>query len=337
MMSSPTIKDVAKLAGVSISTVSRVMNDSKPVSPEARRKVLDAIEKLDFRPNELARSLVMKRSNVIGVVVKDIGIPYMAQIIRGLEEIGRMYNYDIMLSSTYGDLVAEKKIIDFMFTKQVEAMILISENINMEIIYKLKNHDIPFIALDKFTAFDSVHTVGIDYRKATEEMMDYLVSIGHKKVLFIKEFLDQKNGIAKLEGYQKGCEKHGLTPYEICSENVHVKDGYAIGKEAMEIIEKENITSVFASEDELAIGLINYCYDIGKNVPEDLSIVGFGDTYLASIYKPALTSVNEPYYDIGAVAMRKLIKYLKQEEKLEQKIILPTQIMVRESSKKIED
>ena len=96
-MSSPTIKDVAKLAGVSISTVSRVMNDSKPVSPEARRKVLDAIEKLDFKPNELARSLVMKRSNLIGVVVKDIGIPYMAQIVRGAEEIGRKELYNLLV------------------------------------------------------------------------------------------------------------------------------------------------------------------------------------------------------------------------------------------------
>lgn len=116
-MSSPTIKDVAKLAGVSISTVSRVMNESKPVSPEARRKVLDAINKLDFKPNELARSLVMKKSNIIGVVVKDIGIHYMAQIIRGLEEIGRMYKFDILLTSTYGNQESEKKAVDFLVTK----------------------------------------------------------------------------------------------------------------------------------------------------------------------------------------------------------------------------
>ena len=126
-MSVPTIKDVAKLAGVSISTVSRVMNESKPVSPESRRKVLDAIKKLDFKPNELARSLVMRKSNMIGVIVKDIGISYMAQIIRGIEEIGRMYNYDILLSSTYGDIEVEHKIIEFMCTKQVEGIIMIVE------------------------------------------------------------------------------------------------------------------------------------------------------------------------------------------------------------------
>ena len=173
-MSSPTIKDVAKLAGVSISTVSRVMNDSKPVSPEARRKVLDAIEKLDFKPNELARSLVMKRSNLIGVVVKDIGIPYMAQIVRGAEEIGRMYKYDILLSSTYGDLEQEKKIIDFMFTKQVEGIILISEDIEPEVIFKLKDQTVPYIQLDKFWNIKDVHTVQIDYKEAMINMINHI-------------------------------------------------------------------------------------------------------------------------------------------------------------------
>lgn len=186
-MSSPTIKDVAKLAGVSISTVSRVMNDSKPVSPEARRKVLDAIEKLDFKPNELARSLVMKRSNLIGVVVKDIGIPYMAQIVRGAEEIGRMYKYDILLSSTYGDLEQEKKIIDFMFTKQVEGIILISEDIEPEVIFKLKDQTVPYIQLDKFWNIKDVHTVQIDYKEAMINMINHIYDLGHKKILFVKD------------------------------------------------------------------------------------------------------------------------------------------------------
>lgn len=158
-MSVPTIKDVAKLAGVSISTVSRVMNESKPVSPESRRKVLDAIKKLDFKPNELARSLVMRKSNMIGVIVKDIGISYMAQIIRGIEEIGRMYNYDILLSSTYGDIEVEHKIIEFMCTKQVEGIIMISEKINPEILFKLKSKNIPFVRLDKFYEYTDEHTV----------------------------------------------------------------------------------------------------------------------------------------------------------------------------------
>ena len=156
-MSQPTIKDVAKLAGVSISTVSRVMNESKPVSPEAKRKVLDAINKLGFKPNELARSLVMKKSNSIGILVKDIGIEYMAQIVRGIEEVGKMYNYDILLSSTYGELENEKKSVDFLCRKQVEGIILLSENIDPEIIVKIKEYGMPFILLDRYYKIGRAH------------------------------------------------------------------------------------------------------------------------------------------------------------------------------------
>ena len=320
-MSSPTIKDVAKLAGVSISTVSRVMNDSKPVSPEARRKVLDAIEKLDFKPNELARSLVMKRSNLIGVVVKDIGIPYMAQIVRGAEEIGRMYKYDILLSSTYGDLEQEKKIIDFMFTKQVEGIILISEDIEPEVIFKLKDQTVPYIQLDKFWNIKDVHTVQIDYKEAMINMINHIYDLGHKKILFVKENQDTEIGQEKLKGYRQAC------------------DDLKLEKLIDYILEKikisQDITCVSFSEDAQAIGFINYCYDNNKKVPEDISVSGFGDIPMTSIYRPTLTTVQEPYYDIGAVSMRTLVKVLKENKTINEKAILGSQIMKRESVKDI--
>ena len=122
---------------VSISTVSRVINDSKPVSPEARRRVLHAIEVLDYKPNEVARSLVTKKSNLIGVIVNDIGNSYVSQVLRGVEEIGRMFNYDILLSSSYGDLEVEMKFANLFSQKQVEGIILISDILNERLMFKL--------------------------------------------------------------------------------------------------------------------------------------------------------------------------------------------------------
>ncbi len=333
-MSSPTIKDVAKLAGVSISTVSRVMNESKPVSPESRRKVEDAIKKLDFKRNELARSLVMKRSNVIGVIVKDIGIPYMAQIVRGVEEVGRMYKYDILLSSSYGDSEQEKKLVDFLFRKQAEAILLVTENVNAEVVVKLKENETPFIQLDKFYEGD-FHTVSIDYIKAAYEMTKYLIELGHEEILFIKEFQNSKVGNEKHSGYKKAIQEFNLTEHSITVESNDVSDGYDLGDEIMDIVSKEGITAVFASEDNLAIGFINYCYDKAITVPDELNVVGFGDEYLASIYRPTITTVQEPYYDIGAVAMRRLVKALKKEEEIDNTVYLPTQIMKRESTSEV--
>lgn len=334
-MSSPTIKDVAKLAGVSISTVSRVMNDSKPVSPEARRKVIDAINKLDFKPNELARSLVMKRSNLIGVIVKDIGISYMAQIVRGIEEIGRMYKYDILLSSTYGDLELEAKIIDFMLTKQVEGIVLISENTNPEVTYKLKNQSAPFIQLDKFYDYEDTHTVSIDYVEASKEMANYLISQNHKKIIFVEESEGTKIGKAKLKGYTDIMEENGLDIITINAPGMNIKAGYEIGEKLLEKARKEDVSAVYCSEDEIAIGFLNYCYDHNVKIPENISVAGFGDIPLASIYRPALTTIREPFYDIGAVSMRKLVKELKENQKITDNTILPSELIGRESVLKI--
>lgn len=334
-MSSPTIKDVARLAGVSISTVSRVMNDSKPVSPEARRKVLDAIKKLDFKPNELARSLVMRRSNLIGVIVKDIAISYMTEIVRGIEEVGRMYNYDILLSSSYGDIELEKKIINFMFTKQVEGIILVSEDAKPEVVYMLKNQTTPYIQLDKFYDDNETYSVTIDYKEASKNMTKFLIGEGHKNIIFVKEYQNAKIGQEKLKGYKEVMNENGLFSMEITVDGVTDKDGYRYGEEIWRIIEREKFTAAFFSEDGLAIGFLNYCYDNNKKVPDEISVAGFGDIKVSSLYRPRLTTVREPYYDYGAVAVRKIIKKLKDKVEIDSGTILPSSIIERETVKKI--
>ena len=145
-----TIKDVAQLAGVSISTVSRVINNSKPVSPAVRRKVLEAIEELDYKPNQVARSLVTKKSNLIGIVLTDIRNYYIANMIRGIEEVGRMYDYDIILSSSYGEANREIELLELLRSKQVEGVIFISETVNKKVLNAIKKLKIPSIYLNKY-------------------------------------------------------------------------------------------------------------------------------------------------------------------------------------------
>ena len=157
-----TIKDVAKMADVSISTVSRVINNSKPVSSEVKVKVFKAIDELGYRPNEVARSLVTKKSNLIGIIATDIGNSYIAQMIRGIEEVGRMYDYDIILTSSYGAVDTEKKFVDLLRTKQVEGIILISEIVNKEIIEELESLNIPYMYLNKFYIDPKLPTVSIN-------------------------------------------------------------------------------------------------------------------------------------------------------------------------------
>jgi len=333
-MGQPTIKDVAKLAGVSISTVSRVMNNSKPVSPEARRKVVDAINKLDFKPNELARSLVMRKSNLVGVIVKDIGIEYMAQLIRGIEEIGRVYKYDILLTSSYGDDKQVENSIDFLATKQVEGLVIITEDISTDILVKLRETRIPFVILDKYHNYKNIKTVKVDYEIEENKLIHSLAEDGHEKILMIAGKEENVINESMIKGYEKavGTEKS----YVLRIDGTSSDDGYNNAEKALDIIKKENITAVACVNDEIAIGFMNYCVDHGIRVPEDLSVVGFGDNQIASIYRPKLTTVSIPYYDIGAISIRALIKRIKNEgEILENDWIIDAQINKRESSKVI--
>ncbi|WP_296113559.1 LacI family DNA-binding transcriptional regulator [uncultured Anaerococcus sp.] len=333
-MGQPTIKDVAKLAGVSISTVSRVMNNSKPVSPEARRKVVDAINKLDFKPNELARSLVMRKSNLVGVIVKDIGIEYMAQLIRGIEEIGRVYKYDILLTSSYGDDKQVENSIDFLKTKQVEGLVIITEDISTEILMKLRETRVPFVILDKYHNYKNIKSVKVDYETEEFKLIESLTEYGHEDILLLAGKEENVINESMIRGYESAVGKdrsHILRINGMTSD-----DGYNCAEEAFNLIESSHISAVACVNDEIAIGFMNYCVDHGIKVPDDLSVVGFGDNRIASVYRPKLTTVSIPYYDIGAIAIRALIKRIKKEgDILDEDWIIDAQINKRESSKVI--
>ncbi|NMA50110.1 MAG: LacI family transcriptional regulator [Tissierellia bacterium] len=329
-----TIKDVAKMAEVSISTVSRVINDSKPVSPEARRRVLDAIEELGYRPNEIARSLVTKKTNVMGIIVDDIGSSYVAQIIRGVEEVGRMYNYDLLLLSSYGGKDSELRFAQLLMQKQVAGIIIVSEILNIETLEYLNKTKIPFVYLNKYYNVLESPTVAIDNYDASEKVMKYLIDGGHKKIAYVtqKKDIDITIEKQKIDAYKKWMSSIKEIPIILSVDGHNISTGYNLGNQVKNLIKKDQVTALYCCEDEIALGVINYLYDHHIKVPEDISIIGYGDTSLASVYRPALTTIKEPYYDIGAVSIRKILKQLQGEKLESQTIVLPVQLIIRDSS-----
>lgn len=333
-----TIKDVAKMADVSISTVSRVINDSKPVSPEARRRVLHAIEVLDYKPNEVARSLVTKKSNLIGVIVEDIASNFISQILRGVEEIGRMYNYDILLSSSYGDEEVEVKFAKLFAQKQVEGIIVISNKLNTKLEYKLEESKIPYVIINNFYEVDKRFTPVVDYEKASYDMVKYLIEKGHKNIasFAIRKDIDRTLEKYKIAGYDRAVEEYGLRKTKIFIEGFEALDVEDKKEEILEELSKNNITAVFSTYDSIAINLMNLLLDNGIKTPYDISITGFGGSNLSNIYRPRLTTVKIPFYDIGAVSIRKILKKISKEtDTLKEEVILPYRFIERESVKEI--
>lgn len=331
-----TIKDVAKMADVSISTVSRVINDSKPVSPEARRRVLHAIDVLDYKPNEVARSLVTKKSNLIGVIVEDIGLNFISRILQGLEEVGKMYNYDILLSSSYKDLKTEVKFANLLLQKQVEGIIVVSNMQNPKLEYKLEEAKIPHVLINNFYQVEKFQA-SIDFEKASKNMVELLMKKGHKKIasLAVKKDIDRTLERFKVKGYEKAMEEHNLKKVQLFVDGWQSENIEKEKEKIIKTIKEENITAIFTTYDTLAINLINVLYDNGIKVPEDVSVTGFGGGYLSSIYRPRLTTVKMPYYDIGAISIRQILKTISNKEKeiKGEGVLLPIRILERESVK----
>ncbi len=328
-----TIKDVAKQAGVSISTVSRVINNSKPVTDEVKQKVLKVIKKTGYIPNPLARSLVTKKSQLIGVIVPEVSDYIVNEMLNGIEEVAKMYDYEILLANTYSDKEQELKSINLLRAKQVEGILMISPNIDKEQVEYLNNCLIPTTYISKNAKEFDVYTVSIDNEQATYDMTKYLINKGHKNILFLidndKEDIFAKE---KFSGYKKALYESGLSLDENLIKYLtdsYYEDGYDIVKS---ILEKDNnFDSIFATSDELAIGAMNACFDLGYDVPKDISVAGFDGIKISRMYRPKLTTVDQPLYDIGAVAIRMIIKLINQEALKEKRVELPHTIKERES------
>ncbi|WP_019133119.1 LacI family DNA-binding transcriptional regulator [Peptoniphilus obesi] len=330
-----TIKDVAKMAEVSISTVSRVINDSKPVSPEARRRVLQAIKVLDYTPNEVARSLVKRKSHLIGVIVDDIGTSYVSKILRGVEEIGRMYNYDILLTCSYGDPEVEIDLVKLLEQKQVGGILVIASNVNEKLLEKLEESKLPYLEINRFHDNEEKLTVRIEYEEISYEMVNYIISKGHKKIAAVLKAHDVEKSQEryKLKGYERAITDAGLEEYIISTKGITEKAIAEVSDQIDKAI-KSGVTAFFCTLDEIAIHIINQLRDKGIKVPDDISITGFGGTDLTEIYRPLLTTVKISYYDIGAVAIRRILKMINKENTDEdEKSILPLGITKRDTVK----
>lgn len=329
------IKDVARKANVSISTVSRVINDSKPVSDEIKKRVFDIIEETGYVPNPVARSLVMKKSRLIGIIVPDIANYYTGELLNAFEEIAKTYDYEVILCNTYGDFQQELRYLKLLESKQVEGMIFLSFKWDEAHQAFFERCNLPVVLVNRAAVNDRVFTVSIDHGKAVYEMTTEMINRGHRELMLIRNGeTEDVFGTEQLEGFRRALEEHGLTfrPEWVASGHFQANDAYS----AVEALLKagQRPTAIITTTDDMAVGAINCLVDNGISVPGEVSVTGFYDTTLATLYRPKLTTVQHPIYDIGAIAIRMLIKKIDGQEIEEKHVRLPHGMVFRESSDK---
>lgn len=329
-----SIKDVAREAGVSIATVSRVLNDIDVVNEDTKKKVLDAIKKLGYRPNIVARSLKTQRTKTIGILIPDISSQFYPEIVRGAEDVANIYDYNVILCNSDFDVEKEKEYLRVLKEKMVDGVIYMSSSLNDEILDLINELDLKTILVETKDKEGTLPSVTIDNVSATYEGSKYLIEKGLKNLAFIGVNSDNKNAWGdRYLGYKKAMDEAGLEVNEelVYFNNLKVKTGY---EGAVEIINSgKKFDGIVCASDEIAMGAINALRDNNIKVPEEVSVIGFNNNYASAIFYPKITTISQPSYDMGSVAMRMLIKLLNKKELEEGHYVLDFELIERESTK----
>jgi len=329
VMMRPTIYTVAEKAGVSIATVSRVLNNSPKVKEETRAKVLRVVEELGYQPSASARGLALKRTEIIALIFPDISGPFYSEVIRGVESEASQHNYNLLIYGTYGK--ATKGRFLRLLPTRVDGLILMTRSVEDEYIFYLHRRQIPFVLLDREIGEIEVDCVLTNNAEGAYKAVEHLLQHGHQQVAFIAGPADSPDSNARFEGYRQALQDHGLPVLaHLVERGDFLQPG---GYQAMNrLLDRPDPPSaVFVANDEMAIGAIEAVRGRGLRVPDDVAIVGFDDIQMAPYVQPPLTTVRQPIREFGALAVQMLLRRIENPEAEAKTIVLPTQLVIRRS------
>ncbi|WP_290033665.1 catabolite control protein A [Ligilactobacillus cholophilus] len=308
-----TIYDVAKKAGVSMATVSRVVNGNPNVKPDTRKKVMEVIDELDYRPNAVARGLASKKTTTVGVIIPDVTNVYFASLARGIDDVATMYKYNIILANSDGDKNKEIQVFNTLLAKQVDGIIYMGTHLTDVLRDQIKRSKTPVVLAGSVDHKDEIVSVHVNYIKAVKEAINTLIAHGNKKIAFISGPLEYPiNSEYRLKGYKEALKENGI---DYNSDLIfETNETYRVGETLWPALSSVNADAAFIADDELAAGVLNGAKDAGIKVPEDFEIITGNDSKLTEIVRPQLSSITQPLYDIGAVAMRCLTKMMNKED-----------------------
>ena len=328
-----TINNVAKQVGVSIKTVSRVINDSPEVADETRKRILEVIKALNYRPNGLARGLVTKRTKALGVVVSDITNPYIPELVRGIADFASERGYNIVLSNTDGIREKEIEYVDVLLERRVDGLIFTSVRLESQEVINLQNEGFPLVLVNRQIYGTKTNYVIVNSKIGARLAVEHLIELGHKRVGHIAGPIDISAGVERLETYKKTLKVHDIRVDEelIRIGNLQQDGGFNICKELLGI--KEPPSAIFCANDFMALGALEYISSIGLKVPDDVSIIGFDDIKFASLPGIELTTIKVPKYEMGYLSAKMLIDEIEGKRKSIKQVVLKPELVIRKTTK----
>ena len=332
-----TIKDIARLAGVSHTTVSRALNNKSRIRNETKEKILSVARELNYQPNFIARSLVMKRTKTLGLVITTISNPFYIELAQGIEATARGLGYNIILCSTHHDLSAEKQYIDMLRSKGVDGIIFTSAHMGDPNIVELAGEEFPIILVNRRTYHpivkEKIDYVGVDNILGGFLAVEHLIKLGHKRIGMIGGSSESSVGFERAEGGKKALYAYGLEEIkEYLLEGDFLKEsGYQGGRKFLKMAEPP--TAIFAMNDYMAIGVYQAILEEGHRVPEDIAIIGFNDIEFTAMKGIELTTIGQKKFEMGAIAVKTLVEKIEGGEiKLStREVLLKPELIIRKT------
>lgn len=326
------IAEVARRAGVSTATVSRVLSGKAYVSDDLRQRVLDAVERLNYRPSRVARTLRAQRSHTIGLIVSDIQNPFFTSVARAVEDTAYLQQYAVILCNSDEDAAKEAMYINIMISEQVAGVILAPTTNNSDAYQRLAEMNVPAVVIDRRVPGLDVDTVVVDNLSAARELVEHLISNGHQRIAAVVGPPASSTYEERLRGYQEALQAHRLPvdPELIRTGSPRVLTGHQMTYDLLKLPAPP--TAIFTGNNLLTIGALRAIHEKGLRIPDDIALAAFDEMDWMFFLTPALTVVAQPTYNLGQVAVDLLLQRLDSPLRPRQEIVLTPALHIRESS-----
>ncbi len=325
------IKDVARLANVSVATISRVLNDDPNVKPETREHVKEVIQQCGYSPNIIGRNLRTARSNRILVIMPTTSQPFYTRILEGIEERAEEFGYTVLLGATSFSMDLERKYMNMLLTKQVDGAISLLSMLPMDELTGFAAQR-PLVQCGAFTLGADLSYVTIDQKQAAYEAVSYLVKKGHRKIAYIVRGIEASFVILRTAGYTQALADAGIeyrADYVVHRPTNEYYEGIEAGETLFDLSDPP--TAIFTN-DSYAVGLIKYMTKIGLRAGVDVDVLGFDNWDISEFINPSLSTVSQPRYEFGLISMDLLQKKIEDFQSPNEKIYLPYELLLRDST-----
>lgn len=332
MSSNVTIKDVARESGVSIATVSRVVNGTGYVSESTRKKVEDAVARLGYSPNHFARSLSKGSTKIVGAVIPDISNPFFPAIARGIDDVLVSNGYLLVICNTDNDEGQEEAVVKALLEKRVDGLVFVTGSRDPRELVQHVPADVPIATIDREVMGLDCDMVTCDSYKGGYEMTRHLIDSGHRKIAFISGPDHLSTSQKRLAGFRAALSDAGMdNSGPVFYGDYRYETGYSIARDIL--ASPQGVTAVFAANDLMALGVMRCFLDAGVLIPAQMAVAGYDDIQIASMIRPSLTTVAQPAYRMGAVAAEVLLERLNSGPGHPRKVhVLDPTLIVRDST-----